>query len=135
MQMRIAMRSAVALVGAIGLLLIAGWGASRLKGEARSGIRPEKSEIANTKSLLDTFQLNCGRFPTTEEGLQALQIAPKDLEKRWKGPYGSPGVGNDSWGNPFQYTSSGPDQFELISFGADGRPGGVGDDEDLTVNE
>ncbi len=94
-----------------------------------------KSELATTKSLLDTFNLNCGRYPTTEEGLGALETAPSGLEGKWRGPYGSKAVVNDPWDNPYVYESSANDAFTLKSYGADGVEGGTGDNEDLVVNE
>lgn len=94
-----------------------------------------KSELATTKSLLDSFQLNCGRYPTTEEGLAALETAPSGLEGKWRGPYGSHPIVNDPWDNPYVYESTANDAFTLKSLGADGQDGGEGDNQDLIVNE
>ena len=132
--MRRPTRIAATLVCVAGTLVVVGWLIPKFKGEARSGISPAKSELATAKSLLDTFQLNCGRYPTTEEGLHALQVAPKGLEKRWKGPYGSHPVVNDIRDHPYRYTSSDAQQFELVSFGADGQPGGEGDNADMSAS-
>jgi general secretion pathway protein G len=102
---------------------------------AEAKIGAAKSELATTKSLLDNFNLNCGRFPTTEEGLAALETAPSGLEGKWRGPYGSKEIVNDPWENPYVYESSSNDTFTLKSYGSDGTEGGEGDNADLTVNE
>ncbi|RYG26094.1 type II secretion system protein GspG [bacterium] len=101
--------------------------------EARIGAA--KSELATAKSLLDSFNLNCGRYPTTEEGLEALTVAPSGLEGKWRGPYASKPIVNDPWENPYVYESSSNDSFTLQSYGADGAEGGEGDNADIVVNE
>jgi len=123
----------IALV--LGGLIIISLGIPKLAGRATTGPGPSKSELATIKSLLDSFNLNCGRYPTTEEGLSALESPPADLAKKWRGPYGSHPFVDDYWGHPYEYTSVKPDRFNLISFGADGKTGGEGDNVDLVVNE
>lgn len=127
-------RAQIAFVCVVWAVIICGWIIP--KNSARVGGGPSrKSELATTKSLLDSFELNCGRYPTTNEGLPALQNPPHGLEKQWRGPYGSHPIVNDTWGFPYEYTSENPHQFKLISYGKDGKPGGEGDDQDLIVNE
>jgi len=93
-----------------------------------------KSEITTIKSLLDAFHRDCGRYPSTEEGLAALQIAPKEAS-HWHGPYGSRPITEDVFGNPITYSSDSDDQFKLKTLGADGKTGGKGEDADLEVTK
>ncbi len=83
-----------------------------------------KSQIGLTETALKMYQLDMGEYPTTEQGLDALQMPPADMvdPSQWNGPYvnGSPQF--DVWGNPYQYESPGnhnPDTFDLWSFGPD----------------
>ncbi|MCM8757300.1 MAG: type II secretion system major pseudopilin GspG [Candidatus Omnitrophica bacterium] len=92
-------------------------------------ITAARTDIANLEVALDTFEIDVGRFPTTEEGLQALVEAPADTPN-WKGPYIKRGVPKDPWGNPYQYKCPGdhnPNGYDLFSFGPDGREGGNDD--------
>ena len=100
-------------------------------GQAKAGAA--KSDIATLKSLLQSFRLDCDRYPTTEEGLNALVTAPSDLSGKWHGPYVD-SIKPDPWGNPYVYKSpgnSGQDSFIIESYGADGAEGGTGDNEDI----
>lgn len=94
-----------------------------------------KAEMDAAQPLFQTFRQDCGRFPTTAEGLKALQEPPKSLKSKWRGPYGSHLVDRDAWDHPYGYTSTAPDRFELIAYGSDGVPGGDEDDVDLVVHE
>lgn len=79
---------------------------------------------------LDNFRLDVGRYPTTEEGLQALQTNP-GLDD-WDGPYLKKEIPLDPWGRPYVYKSPGEHgEYDLISYGADGAPGGEGENADL----
>jgi len=96
-----------------------------------------KSDIATLKSALQNYRLDNDKYPTTEEGLQALVVAPSDAP-HWKGPYlDKSGVPNDPWGNPFTYQAPGPNgqDFLITSYGADGAPGGTGNDADITSDD
>lgn len=117
------------------ILLFGIWFLSRPKLVGRSAISgpSSRSELATTKSLLDIFRDNCGRYPTTEEGLAALETAPKNLLGKWRGPYGSKAIDLDPFGNPYVYESTGSSSFSLKSYGADGIEGGTGDNQDLVV--
>ena len=90
-----------------------------------------KTDIANMETALDSFEVESGRFPTTEEGLGALIQPPANI-KAWGGPYLKRGIPTDPWGNPYayrfpgQYNATG---YDLFSFGPDGNEGG-GDDID-----
>lgn len=79
-----------------------------LAGTWRSGISQPKSELIFTKTLLDKFELECGRCPTAAEGLNALHKAPRALASKWRGQYGEKPIGNDQWDNPYRYRSPSP---------------------------
>ena len=91
-----------------------------------------KAQINALASALDQYRLDVGRYPTTEQGLNALTSAPPG-ESRWQGPYLKKASPPDPWGRPYRYTSPGQrGDYDLLSFGKDGQPGGAGDDEDVT---
>ncbi len=88
-------------------------------------------QIADFEKSLELFKLDVGRFPTTEEGLQALSVKP-GAANGWNGPYIKGAVPNDPWGKPYKYTS--PAQgggLEILTLGADGAAGGDGENADL----
>ncbi len=96
-------------------------------------IAATKADIAAIESALDTFEVDAGRFPTSEEGLAAL-VAPPANVKAWHGPYlkRGGGVPVDKWNNPYNYRYPGQNNangYDLWSFGPDGQDGG-GDDID-----
>jgi len=85
--------------------------------------------INNIKSALQNFEMNCDRFPTTEEGLQALIQAPGNVPG-WKGPYlDQQTIPVDPWQNPYQYRCPGQhnNDYDLYSYGPDGQDGGDDD--------
>ena len=87
-------------------------------------IKATKGSIAGIKTALETFEVDNGRFPSTEEGLQALVNAPPGMPN-WHGPYvDKQNIAADAWGNPFQYRYPGQQNangFDLSSTGPDGR--------------
>jgi general secretion pathway protein G len=99
-------------------------------------IAAAKSDIATLSSALQQFRLDNDRFPTTEEGLEALRVQPSDAT-HWKGPYIEKDVPTDPWHNPYVYQSPGPDgqDFLITSYGSDGAPGGDGDAADITSDQ
>lgn len=89
-----------------------------------------KAQIALIESALDAFRLDIGRYPTTEEGLQALRKNP-GLPK-WEGPYLSKDIPKDPWGNDYVYKCPGEHgEYDLYSLGADGKEGGEGENADI----
>ena len=91
-----------------------------------------KAQIGEFESVLDAFRLDVGRYPTTEEGLQALRVRPGSLE-RWDGPYLRKDVPLDPWQRPYVYHCPGQHgDFDLYSLGADGQDGGEGEAADVT---
>ena len=90
-------------------------------------------QVEEFGASLDLFKLETGRYPTTQEGLQALVQAPAGLTG-WNGPYlKKKTVPKDPWGNEYIYVSPGQHgQYDLSSLGADNREGGDGENKDLT---
>ncbi|MBU0733625.1 MAG: type II secretion system major pseudopilin GspG [Proteobacteria bacterium] len=90
-----------------------------------------KVQIALFETALDTYRLDTSKYPTTDQGLQALRGKPSGVE-RWDGPYLPKDVPLDPWGHPYQYRSPGEHgDYDIVSLGADGNPGGEGEDEDV----
>jgi general secretion pathway protein G len=93
-----------------------------------------KAKMAIIEDALLKFYSDCERYPDDSEGLNALIVAPPDLEDKWNGRYLKPSEILDPWGNPYIYVAEGqinPGSFDLISMGADGQEGGEGDNEDV----
>jgi len=114
--------------------LLAGFVAPRYFAQVgRSQVKVARAQIDALDKALDQFRLDLGRYPTTEEGLQALVVQPSG-QQAWAGPYLKKGVPPDPWGHPYLYQQPGNAgaDFELLSYGKDGRPGGTGEDADLT---
>lgn len=108
------------------------WSLRETPDQAR--IARAKSDVATLESALETFRLAMSRYPTDEEGLQALVTAPDSEDARkWKGPY-LKRITRDPWDNPYVYEIPGSrntDGFDVLSYGADGRAGGEGVNADI----
>jgi general secretion pathway protein G len=91
-----------------------------------------KAQIESFHRALASYRLDVGQFPTTEEGLTALVAKPASAAK-WSGPYLSKAVPADPWGKPYVYRVPGSkSEYDLLSYGKDGQPGGSGDAADVT---
>lgn len=98
----------------------------------KSEVKAARAQIDGLEKALDQFRLDMGRYPETEEGLQALTERPADATARWSGPYLKKAVPDDPWGKPYQYVQPGEHgEFDLFSFGKDGQPGGSGEASDI----
>lgn len=98
----------------------------------KSEIKAARAQIDALEKALDQYRIDVGRYPSTEQGLPALNVAPTG-ESRWDGPYLRKGVPDDPWGKPYQYRQPGEHgEFDLYSFGPDGLPGGEGAAADVT---
>lgn len=86
-----------------------------------------KAQIRNFKTALTSYRISFNRFPTTQEGLNALIENSKN-----KKFLDAPEVPVDPWGNPYVYTCEGGKDFTIVSYGADGVPGGSGTDGDIS---
>ncbi len=99
-----------------------------------SKVKTAKAQIELLGSALDNFYLDVGRYPTTEEGLQALIKKPDSVpEDKWKGPYlPKTKIPKDPWGHDYIYKSPGEHgKYDLYSLGADGKEGGEGENKDI----
>jgi general secretion pathway protein G len=95
-----------------------------------------RSQIEMLGGALDAYRLDNGRYPTTDQGIDALRSAPtvEPAPRNWRGPYLRREIPADPWGNPYQYVSPGefnPNSYDLLSLGADGLPGGEGENADI----
>jgi len=98
----------------------------------KSEVTIAKAQIEAFEKALDTYRLDVGRYPSTEEGLSALVTAPNNAGAKWNGPYLKKGIPPDPWGHAYKY--KGPEagaEFIITSEGRDGQPGGTGEDADI----
>lgn len=100
-------------------------------GESKT--KTAKLQIEELATSLDLFKLDNGRYPDSQEGLQALVQAPPALTDRWHGPYlKKKAVPKDPWGNDYKYAVPGQHgPFDIVALGADGREGGEGENKDV----
>lgn len=98
----------------------------------RSRVTATRAQINSFQTALGAYKLDTSKFPTTEQGLQALRVQPEGVA-RWDGPYLPQDIPADPWGNPYVYKYPGEhgDEPDIVSLGADGMPGGEGDDADI----
>jgi general secretion pathway protein G len=92
-----------------------------------------KAHVAEMESALERYSILLDRYPTSDEGLQALVDAPAGDDKKWRGPYLTK-LRPDPWGSPYQYRSPGThnrNRFDLWSMGADRADGGEGEAADV----
>lgn len=98
----------------------------------RSETKVARAQIEGLSKALDIYRLELGHYPSTEQGLAALNTAPSD-EPNWGGPYLKKQVPQDPWGRDYIYRSpSEVADYELLSMGKDGQPGGDGENADIT---
>ena len=107
-------------------------GSNYLGKSEQAKAKAAKIEIDQIGQTLDLFKLENGRYPTTQEGLQALVTAPPGMTT-WAGPYWKkPTVPKDPWGHEYKYQSPGTHgAYDIISLGADGVEGGEGVNKDI----
>ncbi|WP_031434569.1 type II secretion system major pseudopilin GspG [Methylomarinum vadi] len=112
------------LAGIVGPQVMKHMGASKTKAA--------RVQIEDLSAALDMYKLDVGRYPTTEQGLVALVERPAD-NKRWNGPYlRKSKVPQDPWLEDYHYVSPGEHgRFDLYTYGADGKEGGEGEDQDI----
>jgi general secretion pathway protein G len=119
------------VVAIIGLLV--GIVAPRLFGQVgKSEVTVAKAQIDALGKALDQYRLDTGHYPSTDLGLKAL-VESTPNEPKWAGPYLRKDVPLDPWGHPYVYASpSEKGDFDLLSLGKDGQPGGSGENADLS---
>jgi general secretion pathway protein G len=89
-------------------------------------------QIQDLAQSLEMYKLDVGRFPSTEQGLNALVQKPVDVVG-WNGPYLKSNVPVDPWNRAYTYKYPGEHgEFDIYSYGQDGSPGGEGEDADVT---
>ena len=112
------------LVGIVGPRVLGQLGGAKSKSA--------KVQIADFQKSLELFKLDVGRFPSTDEGLDALLTQPAGVSG-WNGPYlRGKSVPPDPWNRPYRYANPGSDGgLEILSLGGDGAPGGEGEDADV----
>ena len=93
-----------------------------------------KSQIDGFGRSLDAYRLDVGHYPTTEQGLTALFVRPTD-ESKWNGPDLQKAPPLDPWGHAYIYRGrDGGGEFDLLSLGKDGQPGGDGENADVSYH-
>ena len=97
----------------------------------KSETKTARAQLDALEKALDQYRLDLGRYPTNEQGLAALNERPAG-EAKWTGPYLKKGVPLDPWAHPYVYKFPGEHgEYDLMSYGTDGQPGGTGESEDI----
>lgn len=120
------------LVVLVVLGLLAGIVAPRYFNQlGKSETKVARAQIEGLVKALDIYRLETGSYPSTEQGLAALVTAPSDVPK-WDGPYLQKSVPLDPWGRHYVYRSPGENgEYDLLSMGKDGQPGGTGENAEI----
>ena len=102
----------------------------------KSKVKTAETQVKMLRGALQTYRLDVGSYPTTEQGLSALMKAPADVPS-WQGPYLEDQLPKDPWGKDYVYKSpvSNLQGFSLYSLGADGKEGGEGLDAEVGILE
>ncbi len=112
--------------------LLAGYVAPRYFAQVgKSEVQVARAQIDALEKALDQYRLDTRHYPNADQGLAALVDRPGD-EPAWNGPYLRKAVPNDPWGHAYVYRTPGQKgEFDLFSYGRDGKPGGIGEDADI----
>jgi general secretion pathway protein G len=91
---------------------------------ASSKIKAAQAQISALEQQIDIYQLDVGAYPSTQQGLQALRVAPPDIAdpSKWLGPYAKKDIPVDPWSQPYNYELLSPTQYKIFSAGPDGTP-------------
>ncbi|HUQ24765.1 MAG TPA: type II secretion system major pseudopilin GspG [Burkholderiales bacterium] len=116
--------------------LLAGYVAPRYFSQVgKSETQVARAQVESLEKALDQYRLDVRRYPSAEEGLEALVTKPTSAAN-WQGPYLKKAVPNDPWGRAYVYRVPGEKaEFEVVSYGRDGKPGGIGEDSDIGVGQ
>ena len=93
-----------------------------------------KHDVGTLVQAFKLYRLDIGRYPTTEQGIKALVEKPtsEPVPQNWKAGGYLDSIPKDPWGNPYQYANPGTrSEIDVFSYGADGKPGGTGNDADI----
>jgi general secretion pathway protein G len=98
----------------------------------KANITKAKADIRAYGTSLDMYRMDNFKYPSTDQGLQALLAQPSDA-RNWRGPYTKGGLRKDPWGNDYRYVYPGSHggDYDLFSYGADNQEGGEGNDADI----
>lgn len=112
--------------------LLAGFVAPKYFGQiGKSEVKVARAQIDALDKALEQYRLDLGKYPSTEQGLAALNVSPPG-EAKWSGPYLRKDAPLDPWGRAYVYKFPGErSDFDIVSYGRDGRPGGEGEDQDI----
>lgn len=112
--------------------LLAGYVAPQYFGVvSKSEVKAARNQIDSFQKALVAYRLDVGSVPASSLGLSALVKAPPG-QKKWAGPYLAKAVPLDPWGKPYVYVQPGQHgEYDVLSYGKDGRLGGQGDDADI----
>ncbi len=98
---------------------------------SQSEVKAAKAQIDSIKKALDVYRLDNGAYPDQATGLMALMVEPP-AAKKWRGPYLQKDIPSDPWNQPYIYRIPGEKaEFDLLSLGADARPGGENENADI----
>jgi general secretion pathway protein G len=115
------------------IALFAALVAPRMMGQADKAKRTQaRAQIESFMTALGAYKLDTGTYPTTDQGLNALRVKP-DNQPQWAGPYLPKDIPLDPWGRAYLYKYPGEhgDEPDILSLGADGQPGGEGNNADI----
>ena len=123
------------IVIAIILILTATVGYIAINSLDKSRVAAAKTQIESFATALEAYYIDCGKYPTTEQGLGALRKKPETSpgSDNWSGPYLYKDAPKDPWGKEYEYTCPAPDgsPYGIRSFGADGIEGGEDKNADI----
>jgi len=107
-------------------------GTNLFKQADKARVTAARAQLNGFMTALGAYKLETGTFPTTEQGLKALRAAPQGVSQ-WNGPYMQKEIPMDPWGHPYVYKFPGDhgDEPDIVSYGADGQPGGEGVNADI----
>jgi len=119
----------MAIIGILAALIVPRF-LGRVAG-AKQAVAQQKVAVLEAKVL--EFQADCGRFPSAQEGLQALLQPPADVRDDWRGPYAKEKDIIDPWGAELRYRYPGRynADFDIFTYGIDDQEGGEGENEDI----
>jgi general secretion pathway protein G len=115
------------------IALFAALVAPRMMGQADRAKRTQaRAQIESFMTALGAFKLDTGTYPSTDQGLNALRVKPENATQ-WAGPYLPKDIPEDPWAHAYLYKFPGDhgDEPDIISLGADGQPGGDGNNADI----
>lgn len=97
----------------------------------KSETKIARAQVESIGKALDQYRVDTNHYPSTDQGLSALNKAPAN-EPKWAGPYLTKTTPSDPWDKPFQYKSPGEHgDYDLFTLGKDGQPGGIKESEDV----